>query len=191
VTDYGLDDRGSIRQRQRIFLLASVSRLALGPTQSAVQWVPEVKRGQGVTLTTHPHLVPRLRMSRSYTSSPWHVAGQLYFLLNSSIVHYFLIFTEVSVWHIKVISVSYTYIVDIQVCLKFFYVVHKNDNNESKNSLARGRILNFLNNSLHEALLLVPAIIPMIFFWMQNSFFCYCNLFSIYFLDFIHRPYDF
>jgi hypothetical protein len=31
---------------------------------------PGVKRGQGVTLTTHPHLVPRLRMSRSYTSSP-------------------------------------------------------------------------------------------------------------------------
>jgi hypothetical protein len=41
-----------------------------------------------------------------------------------------------------------------------------NDNNESKNSLSSGRILNFLNNSLHEALLLVPAIIPMIFFWM-------------------------
>jgi hypothetical protein len=40
-----------------------------------VQWVPGVlspgvKRGRGVTLTTHPHLVPRLRMSRSYTSSP-------------------------------------------------------------------------------------------------------------------------
>jgi hypothetical protein len=25
---------------------------------------PGVKRGRGVTLTTHPHLVPRLRMSR-------------------------------------------------------------------------------------------------------------------------------
>jgi hypothetical protein len=31
---------------------------------------PGIKRGRGVTLTTHPHLVPRLRMSRSYTSSP-------------------------------------------------------------------------------------------------------------------------
>jgi hypothetical protein len=31
---------------------------------------PGVKRGRGVTLTTHPHLVPRLRMSKSYTSSP-------------------------------------------------------------------------------------------------------------------------
>jgi hypothetical protein len=31
---------------------------------------PEQKRGRGVTLTTHPHLVPRSRMSRSCTSSP-------------------------------------------------------------------------------------------------------------------------
>jgi hypothetical protein len=37
---------------------------ALGPTQPPVQWVPGVlspgvKRGRGVMLTTHPHLVPR------------------------------------------------------------------------------------------------------------------------------------
>jgi hypothetical protein len=31
---------------------------------------PGVKRGRGVTLTTHPYLVPRSWMSRSYTSSP-------------------------------------------------------------------------------------------------------------------------
>jgi hypothetical protein len=47
----------------------------IGLTQPPIQWVPEVlspglKRGRGVTLTTHPHLVPRLCMSRSYTSSP-------------------------------------------------------------------------------------------------------------------------
>jgi hypothetical protein len=42
------------------------------------------KRGRGVTLTTHPHLVPRSRMSRSYTSPPqalpWRLAGLLYLL---------------------------------------------------------------------------------------------------------------
>jgi hypothetical protein len=56
-----------------IFPVASVSRPALWPTQPPVQWVPGVlspglKRGRGVTLTTQPHLVPRSRMSRSYTS---------------------------------------------------------------------------------------------------------------------------
>jgi hypothetical protein len=52
------------RQRQTNFPVASVSGPALGPTQPPVQWVPGVlspgvKRGRGVTLTTHPHLVPR------------------------------------------------------------------------------------------------------------------------------------
>jgi hypothetical protein len=31
---------------------------------------PGLKPGRGVTLTTHPHLVPRSRMSRSYILSP-------------------------------------------------------------------------------------------------------------------------
>jgi hypothetical protein len=45
---------------KRIFPLVSVSRPALGPTQPPVPGVlsPGVKRGRGVTLTTHPHLVP-------------------------------------------------------------------------------------------------------------------------------------
>jgi hypothetical protein len=37
--------------------------------------LPGVKRGLGVTLTTHPHLVPRSRMSRSHTFPPWCLHG--------------------------------------------------------------------------------------------------------------------
>jgi hypothetical protein len=77
VSDYGLDDRGSIPGRDKwFFSLTSVSKPALWPTQPPVQWVPGVlspgiKRGRGVMLTTHPYLVPRSWMSRSYyTSSP-------------------------------------------------------------------------------------------------------------------------
>jgi hypothetical protein len=50
------------RQRQDIFLFATASRLALRPAQ----WVPGVpssgRSGRGVKLTTHIHLVPRLKM---------------------------------------------------------------------------------------------------------------------------------
>jgi hypothetical protein len=79
VSGYGLDDQAievSMPSRgERIFPLTSVSRPALGPTQPPVQWVLGVlslglMRGRHVTLTTHPHLVPRSRVSRSYTSSP-------------------------------------------------------------------------------------------------------------------------
>jgi len=31
---------------------------------------PGLKRGRGVTLITHPHLVPRSKMNRSYIFSP-------------------------------------------------------------------------------------------------------------------------
>jgi hypothetical protein len=57
VSDYRLDDRFDLRQGQRNFPLASVSRPALGPTQPPVQCIlgvlpPGVKSDQGVTLTT-------------------------------------------------------------------------------------------------------------------------------------------
>jgi hypothetical protein len=52
------------KQGQRIFLLTSASRPALGSTQPPTQCIPAVfspgtKRGQGVTLITHPRLLPR------------------------------------------------------------------------------------------------------------------------------------
>jgi hypothetical protein len=58
-------------------------------SETPVQWVPgvlspEVKRGLGVTLTTHPHLVPRWRMSRSYTSFP--PTAATYCVLNSFVL---------------------------------------------------------------------------------------------------------
>jgi hypothetical protein len=62
VSDYGLNDRVvevPSQTGQRISLLAPASKSALRPTQPPIQWVPGilspgVKRGRGVTLTTHP-----------------------------------------------------------------------------------------------------------------------------------------
>jgi hypothetical protein len=54
-----VDDRVTVPGRGKgFFSLASVSRPLLGPTQPPVQLVPGT------------YLVPRSRMSRSYTSSP-------------------------------------------------------------------------------------------------------------------------
>jgi hypothetical protein len=78
VSDYGLDDR-AIGVRSPVGAKDFSSSLCVqtgsGATQPPVQWVPGVlspgvKRGRGMTLTTHPHLVPRSSMSRSYISSP-------------------------------------------------------------------------------------------------------------------------
>jgi hypothetical protein len=69
------------RQMQRIFPPVSVSRPASRPTQRPVQRIPGctflgVKHGWGVMLTTHPHLVPRSGMSKSYTPLPLASAWQ-------------------------------------------------------------------------------------------------------------------
>jgi hypothetical protein len=60
VSGYGLDDRViDVRSPAGAKDFSSVSRPALGPTQSPAQWVtvvlsPGLKRGRGVMLTTHP-----------------------------------------------------------------------------------------------------------------------------------------
>jgi len=56
ATRYGLDGPGIESRWCRYF--PHPSRLALGPTQPPVQWVPGLSRGlsgRGVALTTHPH----------------------------------------------------------------------------------------------------------------------------------------
>jgi hypothetical protein len=58
------------RMSLKCAMVHAMSRPAVGRTQPPVQWVPGVKRGRGVTLTTHPHLVPRSWISRSYIFSP-------------------------------------------------------------------------------------------------------------------------
>jgi hypothetical protein len=80
VSGYGLDERRSrfdTRQRRKDFSYSLCVQTGSGvpPTQPPVQWVPGVlspglKRGWGMTLTTHPHLVQKSTMGRSYISSP-------------------------------------------------------------------------------------------------------------------------
>jgi hypothetical protein len=79
VSDYGLDDRAiGVRSPAGVEDFSSSLCVQTGsgahPASCTVgtggPFPGGKKRGRGVTLTTHPHLVPRSRMSRSYTSSP-------------------------------------------------------------------------------------------------------------------------
>jgi hypothetical protein len=54
----------------------------------------------------------------------------------------------------------------LEFVLNFSMLSTIKDSNENRNSLARGSILNFLNSSLQDTLLLTPAIILRIFFLM-------------------------
>jgi hypothetical protein len=89
VSGYGLSDLvievRSPAGKKGFFPLASVSRHSVAHTASCTRGTgvlsSRVKRNRGVTLTTHLHLVPRSRMSRSCTSLPqapsWSVVGHL------------------------------------------------------------------------------------------------------------------
>jgi hypothetical protein len=78
---YLLDGRGSIPGRGKgYFPVASVQNSSDTHPPSypmgTVGPFPGVKRVRGVTLTTYPRLVPRSRMSITYTSSlPWRLHG--------------------------------------------------------------------------------------------------------------------
>jgi hypothetical protein len=78
VSDSGLDDR-AIGVRSPAWAKDFSSDLCVQTgseahpascTMSTGGPFPGAKRGRGLSLTTHTHVVPRSRMSRSYTSSP-------------------------------------------------------------------------------------------------------------------------
>jgi hypothetical protein len=66
-------------QWQRCFLLTSVSRQALVPGQPPIQWILRVKCGQGMMLTTQPHLALRSKWVGALPpfprAPPQHVQG--------------------------------------------------------------------------------------------------------------------
>jgi hypothetical protein len=78
VSDYGLDDRAiEVRSPTGEEDFSSSPCVQTGSGAHPASYPmgtgvlsPGVKRSWGMTLTTHPHLVPRLSISRSYTSSP-------------------------------------------------------------------------------------------------------------------------
>jgi hypothetical protein len=78
VSDYGMDDRAiGVRSPAGAKDFSSSLCVQTGSGAHPASYPmgtgvlsPGVKRGRGVTLTTHPHLVPRSWMIRSYTSSP-------------------------------------------------------------------------------------------------------------------------
>jgi hypothetical protein len=78
VSEYGLEDRAiGIRSPEglkdfssNLYVQTSSEAHPASCKMGTGGPFPGAKRGRGVTLTTHPYLVPRSRMSRSYTSSP-------------------------------------------------------------------------------------------------------------------------
>lgn len=88
------------------FLFAKASNLALGSTQLPISWVPEtlarLRRGWGVNLTPHLHLVPILRLSGLITLLPlkpwWRVRWLHYLCFSLKINNFFT--AGASKWYI-------------------------------------------------------------------------------------------
>jgi hypothetical protein len=78
MPDYGLDDRAiGVRSPAEARHFSSILCVQTGSGARPASWTmgtgfpsSGLKRGRWLTLTTHSHLVPRSRMSRSYMSSP-------------------------------------------------------------------------------------------------------------------------
>jgi hypothetical protein len=74
VSGYGLDDVRSPAGAKDFSSILCVQTCSGAHPASCTTGTgvlsPGVKHGRGVTLTIHPHLVPRFRMSRSYIFSP-------------------------------------------------------------------------------------------------------------------------
>jgi hypothetical protein len=77
VSDYGLDDRAMEVRSPREADFSSSPCVQTGSGAHPASYpmgtlgsFPGGRARPGRDLTTHPHLVPRLRMSRSYTSCP-------------------------------------------------------------------------------------------------------------------------
>jgi len=66
---------GSNSDRDKRDFLLQTSRLALGPAQPPIQYVPQLaiggKSSRSVKLSTHLHLVPRLRMVEQHLFSSY------------------------------------------------------------------------------------------------------------------------
>jgi hypothetical protein len=97
MSDHRVGDSGSIPGRGKGFFSSFCVQTSSGQTQPPIQWVPRVlslgvKHAWDVTLTTHPHLVPRSRMKELYFLSPL-ASAWLYrdsFMSCKYITYYFL-----------------------------------------------------------------------------------------------------
>jgi len=94
ATGYGLDGSGIESRWGRDF--PHLSRPALGPNQSSVQWVPclspGVKSGRGVTLTPHPLLAPWSWKGRAISLHPLWAVRPVQSLSACTRVHFTLSF---------------------------------------------------------------------------------------------------